>query len=270
MPGPWIKLDKGITEHAIAQDFGLFHLWVHLLLWAAHKDHSGLAPKSMEQITIKRGTLVTTIPDLHKRLYGKHKSAPVKVGQFRNWLHTLQSMGSIGVEIIAHRYSIITVCNYDVYQSGVTGKLNGDCTATERRLNTEANVTFYKNEELREGKEGATAKIDDPVNPSHDSDDELSPEWLGRRWIFCRKGNQGRSELIAATSTFAEMIRLGCDPSKISRELDNPQRRRTEPIWEFEKRIMAEVGPAAAGAKPGLFDSLKRFAERGGGSDAAI
>jgi hypothetical protein len=60
--------------------------------------------------------------------------------------------------------------------------------------------------------------------------------WLWRNWTFyLRRPRTSHDD----ASQFEELVRLGYDPQKLEDEIKNPKRDRTEPIWEFIKRMKA-------------------------------
>lgn len=86
-------------------------------------------------------------------------------------------------------------------------------------------------------------------NPSKTENPDLSPAWLAERWVFTKAGHKGRDTVHAVRTTFEDMIRHGCPPAEIAADIDAPSRRLTEPVWDFEQRIMERLGLAPGRGK---------------------
>lgn len=98
-----IKIDRKILNWEWYSDYKMVHLFIHLLIKANYKENT------WQGIKIKRGQLIT---GLHK-LSG---STGLSVSQTRTCLNKLQTTGEIATEM-TNKYTIITICKYDVYQS---------------------------------------------------------------------------------------------------------------------------------------------------------
>ena len=96
------------------------------------------------------------------------------------------------------------------------------------------------------------------------NDDPHSPAWLAREWVCHRRGTKGRDELDRARETFQEMIRLGCNAAQIAAEITRKERRKTETIWDFEKRVGRQTGVYGDASKPAQFSGIKAWAEKEG------
>lgn len=98
-----IKIDRKILNWEWYSDYKMVHLFLHLLIKANYKDNT------WQGVTIKRGQLIT---GLHK-LSG---NTGLTVSQTRTCLTKLQNTGEIAIEV-TNKYSVITICKYDTYQS---------------------------------------------------------------------------------------------------------------------------------------------------------
>ena len=67
----WIKLYRCLLEDAVCQKSAYFHLWVTLLLMAAHKEHEFIFNNQIQKL--KPGQLITGRKKLSK-LTGIHPS----------------------------------------------------------------------------------------------------------------------------------------------------------------------------------------------------
>ena len=98
-----IKVDRKIINWEWYNDANMVHLFLHLLIKANYKTGK------FQGITVRRGQLIT----------GRLKLATV-LGltemQIRSCLNKLKSTNEITVKV-TNRFSIITVCKYDDYQS---------------------------------------------------------------------------------------------------------------------------------------------------------
>jgi len=98
-----IKIDRKILNWEWYQDLKAFHYFLYLLLKANHKDGK------WQGVEIKRGQVIT----------GRQK-ASAETGlterEIRSVQKNLKMTGEITVKS-TNKYSIITICKYDVYQS---------------------------------------------------------------------------------------------------------------------------------------------------------
>jgi hypothetical protein len=155
----------------------------------------------------------------------------------------LRELGCITFESNSLR-TRITVCNYSTY--------NDSSDETEQIANSERTASEQLPLEKEERKKERTAATSEKPKPEPDTpclgQDESSgerkhdPANLATEWVFYRKGNKGRIELDSARETFGEMIRLGCPGAEIAAEIKNTSRRMTEPLWDFENRLMRRFG----------------------------
>jgi len=103
-----ISLIRTLTDHAVWQgDLAVRGAWIDLLL-RANTDPATLLLRG-ELVTLKRGQLAWSINNLAKK-WGVCESRASKM------LAYLQQLGCILVES-SHRRTVITICNYEVYQT---------------------------------------------------------------------------------------------------------------------------------------------------------
>ncbi len=98
-----IKLDRKILTWEWYNDANTFRVFVHLLLMATHKDGRY---RGME---IKRGEIVTGRLKLCAAL-------SLSEMEIRTCLNKLKSTNEISIRA-TNRFSVITICKYDIYQS---------------------------------------------------------------------------------------------------------------------------------------------------------
>lgn len=260
MDGGFIKLWRQTLDSEVFADADLFKLFAWCLMSAQWKDGRGKNP-------LKRGQLRTTRALAAEALR-------ISGSKFYRGLMRLVDMGCVTVEANSV-WTTITVCNYSTYQDTdeiSEQQVNSDRTASEQRVNSDPKTPLEEEEEEEGKKERRReAPQESPVAKDaadDDHDDPLSPARLARKWVFCRKGTSGRSELDRARTTFEEMIRLGCDAAQIGAEIESFKRRRTEPIWDFEERFLKAAGlwtgkSTDSKKAGGIYDGLARFAGRG-------
>lgn len=98
----WIKLHRKITEWEWYQDGNTFRLFVHLLLTANHR------PQRWQGITIERGQVAIGRKTLSERTGLSEQSIRTSLGR-------LKSTSEITIKS-TNKFSIITICNYELYQ----------------------------------------------------------------------------------------------------------------------------------------------------------
>lgn len=106
MTGGWIRLHRKITEWEWYRDGNTFRLFIHLLLTANHR------PQRWQGITVRRGQVITGRKSLSEQTGLSQQSV-------RTSLSKLKSTNEITVESTS-KFSIITVCNYELYQQPET------------------------------------------------------------------------------------------------------------------------------------------------------
>lgn len=99
----WIRLYRKMTEWRWYGVPNMMAVFIHLLLTANHRDGFSFG------VEIKRGQVLTSED-------GIMRSIRIKRGALRVCLKKLEETGEI-IRNATNQYSIITVCNYDSYQS---------------------------------------------------------------------------------------------------------------------------------------------------------
>lgn len=133
----YISIWRRIKDWKYYQDSESFHLWVHILLSANHKDNY------VNCILVKRGQLLTSIDSLSRE-------TKVNRSKVRRILKKLKNDNQIG-EQITNKYRIISITNYDLYSSSDMQK--GKQAANKRQTNdkqmapnnNDNNVNNYNN-----------------------------------------------------------------------------------------------------------------------------
>jgi hypothetical protein len=143
MTGGWIKLHRPFLKWEWYQDSKMVHLFIHLLLTANHETNK------WQGIEIERGQLVTGL----KKLSGY---TGISVQSIRTSLMRLKSTSEITIKT-TNKFSIITICNYDIYQSYDELINNQNNKQSNKQLTNKQQTTNnkqeYKNIRIKEVKE---------------------------------------------------------------------------------------------------------------------
>jgi hypothetical protein len=118
-----IKIDRKILNWEWYSDYKMVHLFIHLLIKANYKENT------WQGVKIKRGQLIT---GLHK-LSG---ATGLSVSQTRTCLTKLQTTGEIAIEV-TNKYSIVTICKYDTYQSEKEGNRKQDSNLLDTQVSNQ-------------------------------------------------------------------------------------------------------------------------------------
>ena len=136
----WIKLHRDIQNHWVFQDAEQFRAWVDLLMLANHK------PKKFsikgQLISCESGQLGVSKVTLGIR-WGWHRD---RVSRF---LKILEKDGMITIKT-THLNSVITVCNYSIFQGITTSDTTSDTTADTTADTTQTRIK--KNKEFKNEK----------------------------------------------------------------------------------------------------------------------
>jgi hypothetical protein len=152
----YIKTWRKIEDWGWYTDSKMVHLLIHFILKANYKD------SFFRGIKIKRGQLVSGTLSLSKNTGIARQS-------IRTCIERLKSTNDIKVQS-TNKFSIITVCNYDTYQSDEE-KINqhknnsSNQQLTNNQPTTNQQLTTSK--ELKALKEGKERKAFNKSNPSH-------------------------------------------------------------------------------------------------------
>lgn len=102
-PTTYIKLDRNLLRWRWYKDSNTTRVFIHLLLTANYGD------LDFENITVKRGQSVISYKSLAEELGISYKSA-------RTALEHLKQTGEVATKIYS-KYQVVTLLNYDKYQS---------------------------------------------------------------------------------------------------------------------------------------------------------
>jgi hypothetical protein len=99
----WIKIHRKITKWEWYDDGNTFRLFIHLLLTANYES------KKWHGIAVNRGELITSIRNLAKTLKLSEQKIKTSINKLKS-THEITGKST-------NKYTIITICNYDSYQS---------------------------------------------------------------------------------------------------------------------------------------------------------
>ena len=119
----WIKIHRKLLDWEWYDDGNVVRVFLHLLLTA------NFEPKNWHGITIERGQVATSVLNLANQVHLSPK-------QVRTALEKLKNTNEIDTQT-ANKYTLITICKYDNYQSLESGKgqTNGNQMANEGQTN---------------------------------------------------------------------------------------------------------------------------------------
>jgi len=128
----FIKIYRTIREWGWYDDPSMLSLWVHLLLSVNWKDGDWHGEK------IGRGSMITSTAKLSA-------DTGLSIKQVRTCLERLVDGGQI-VRKVTNKWTKITVCNYDAYQSDDDneGQAKGEQTASKRQADGNQTATIEK------------------------------------------------------------------------------------------------------------------------------
>ncbi|WP_217971478.1 DnaD domain-containing protein [Staphylococcus xylosus] len=143
----WIKVHRSIREHWLYEEerkFSRFEAWIDILLMVNHKQNKKMIEG--ELTTINRGQRITSM----RKLANKWNWSTSKLNKF---LNTLERDGMVKVEKNT-KYTMLTVLNYDNYQSEDTQKAHeNDAEKTDKKHLENTEETHIKHKSDTEKKQ---------------------------------------------------------------------------------------------------------------------
>ena len=179
-----IKIDRRILNWEWYRDSNMVHVFLHLLLTANYSD------SRFQGFLVKRGQLIT----------GRLKLATtlgLTEMQIRTCLNKLKSTNEITIKS-TNKFSIITICKYDSYQSNSikdnqqNNQQDNQRTTNEQPTNNQQTTTSNNNKEEKEFKEEKEIKEE----TLYAFDSELFKKIWGE-WVCFRK--EKKQTLTAST-----------------------------------------------------------------------
>lgn len=108
MKNGWIKISRNITSHWLWQDAARLKWWLDLLFMAAWEDKEIM--HDTHKFTLHRGQMITSVAFLAKRW---DISNPTCL----KFLQLLTESGMIKREKLHRQTSVLTICNYEMFQN---------------------------------------------------------------------------------------------------------------------------------------------------------
>lgn len=162
----FIKIDRNILNWRWFRNPRILSVFIWLLLKANIKDGS------FEKETIPRGSLVTSNAHIAE-------GCGLTISNVRTALENLESTGEIERTVKNH-YQIITVKNYELYQSGISKSIGQLASNLDGNLDSNSQATLIatrnnqRNKEYKEWKEGekrnGRSAPDAPSEPKRGTD----------------------------------------------------------------------------------------------------
>jgi len=133
----FVKLSRKLlsSDCWIGESFSRGQAWVDLLLWANWKDN--YVPIEGVPILIKRGQHLTS----QTKLAARWKWSRAKVQRFLNGLKTMQRIE----QQTSTQYTLITICNYDKYQTWAQDNEQQTRQQTKQRTSSKRAQTIIDN-----------------------------------------------------------------------------------------------------------------------------
>ena len=152
MDSGWIKLWRKSIHSTVWQDPYLWKLWTWCLMRASHKENTVMF--GFSQITLERGQFISGRRSLSETMNkGIKNNRRLSTSSWERRLKLLQNMDMLNLKV-NHQYTVISVINYDTYQSMPEQseplnepRVNHERTTSEPPVNTNKNVKTVKNAE---------------------------------------------------------------------------------------------------------------------------
>ena len=155
--GNFILLNRSILEWGWADDLYVFKFFICCIMFASYK------PQVYRGIKLKRGQFITSVADLSER-------TGLSVSCVKKCIKKLKSTGEISEKIHPNKYRIITVNNYNNYQS--SDELVG-CQTTNSATNS---ATTYNKENKREKNKNSPSSLPAPEGGANASESKTAPK----------------------------------------------------------------------------------------------
>ncbi|EIZ8938090.1 DNA replication protein [Salmonella enterica] len=215
----FVYLHRQFMDSKLYKDSQAVHLWLHLILKANHEDAAVMT--DIGEMIVGRGQMITGRPTLVMETF-------IPDNKVRSLLRTFESKGMIKIESKERKFSLITVCKYDDFQTqncptnvqrlsnantSNDAHISGDCPTNVQRLSINNNIT---NNSLTNVRESASADKSQAEKKPKISCEEVFqalreelPEARGWKFIDDRRRN-----LIRTFWTKANKIARGLDDGK--------------------------------------------------------
>jgi len=192
----WIKLHRQITDNFLYpknREFTKYEAWIDLLMLVNHAEKELLIKN--EIILCKRGQSVMSIESYQKQWNWTRQ-------QVRSYFTLLQKQNMIEVKGTS-KTTILTVCNYDSYQS--EQPTNNQQITTNKKEKNDKNVNNENNEKKIKEEISISDKLISELNLNGDTENYLE---LFNEWIEYRKKIKKPLIQESAEAAFKKLIKL--------------------------------------------------------------
>jgi len=128
----WIKLHRRLINWEWYNDSKMVHLLLHLIMSANHKDGK------WKGVLVKRGETIVGLNKLKEQ-------TGISVQSLRTCMNRLKSTSEITIKT-TNKYSVVTILNYDSYQSQEVDNKQTNKQLTNKQQTTNIQSTTNKNE----------------------------------------------------------------------------------------------------------------------------
>lgn len=232
----WIKLHRDVLDSDISKNIYLFVLWIRLLGMANYKE-SKIIWKGAQRV-LPPGAVVLGIREMAAYLNCSHMTV-------RKYLDYLRDTSRIVYENCT-RGTLVTICNWELYQNGETEELKPNLNGTYTELKPNLNQTET---ELKPNLNQATlSKESKNVRREEGKKKEGKNSNLGIRaeyppefdevWVlYGRKGDKR-----AAYGEFKNLNLQQGDIENLTKAIGNCHRRQTDPKYrkDFERYLKTD------------------------------
>ena len=138
--GDWVKLHRKILDHPVFARDGLFRLWTYCLCKANWRATRWLIPGTLTEIEIPRGAFITGRNSLHAALYSGRDEREVgtpSASTLWRWLVALETMKCVELKNVDNRCTIVSICNYSIYQDIKNEKRTTDAQPMHNRCTSD-------------------------------------------------------------------------------------------------------------------------------------
>lgn len=167
----WVKLYRCLLEDAVCQKSAYFHLWVTLLLMAAHKEHEFIFNNQIHKLM--PGQLITGRKKLSK-LTGIPESTVEYILTFLTKARKIQQQKN-------KKFRIISITNWENYQAieNVQQLVDNSLTTNKQHADTYKNEKNEKNEKTH-ARDNFYSKEQLEIQRASEATDRAAQIWLAQ------------------------------------------------------------------------------------------
>lgn len=114
----WFKMHRKFQESAIFQEAHRFRLAMYCIANANYAPKTWVIPGTRIVVDVPRGGFVTGRHKLHSALYPQKRCGDPSESSLWRILSLLAEIGFVKLKNLNSRATLVTLCNYETYQSG--------------------------------------------------------------------------------------------------------------------------------------------------------